>query len=359
MEFFADADDLEPIQSVLAWNQVDGILRYIYSLESVVNTRSEDVSANIQNFGVFSIQPNCLVDSVQESSFTNSSTVKPVRRTGEYEFMADPDIISLVSTGIDNYPKAEVAWDLCNPSGHDFVLEFPQDHTAVDPLMQALPKVTQSLSNDTLQLLPVGFEESYTLAGLKYRCDAIGLLKYAVETDLYADIKPRYKEILATMLSMITINVISGDTRTCSVHLDGAEKLITHMAAQKSSFSRKAQSLHRINIYLRVIYESTAVKRQRNSSSRFTPWLGSAKAVGLQPMLRSTNPLIEEEDALSMMPMECTAQSQTPPSNISAYECIYGIPEKLLLLLKQSIEVIDEVNYHRFHQINIEIQGVP
>ncbi|KAJ5312206.1 hypothetical protein N7508_003036 [Penicillium antarcticum] len=168
MEFFADADDLEPIQSVLAWNQVDGILRYIYSLESVVNTRSEDVSANIQNFGVFSIQPNCLVDSVQESSFTNSSTVKPVRRTGEYEFMADPDIISLVSTGIDNYPKAEVAWDLCNPSGHDFVLEFPQDHTAVDPLMQALPKVTQSLSNDTLQLLPVGFEESYTLAGLKY-----------------------------------------------------------------------------------------------------------------------------------------------------------------------------------------------
>lgn len=42
----------------------------------------------------------------------------------------------------------------------------------------------------------------------RYRCDAIGLLKCAVETDLYADEKIKYKEFLATMLSMVTINVI-------------------------------------------------------------------------------------------------------------------------------------------------------
>ena len=48
-----------------------------------------------------------------------------------------------------------------------------------------------------------------------------------------------------------------------------------------------------------------------------------------------------------MLPMECTAPLQTPPARISAYECIYGIPESLLLLLKQSVEVIDEVNHHR------------
>lgn len=52
---------------------------------------------------------------------------------------------------------------------------------------------------------------------------------------------------------------MSGDTSTCSVHLDGAERLINHMEARKSTFSRKAQSLHRIYLYLRVIYESTAV----------------------------------------------------------------------------------------------------
>ncbi|KAJ5747152.1 uncharacterized protein N7511_008848 [Penicillium nucicola] len=454
---------LEPIQSVLGWNQVDGILRYIDSLESVVNNRSEDVSANIQNFGVFSLQQNSLLDSEQ----VPSPTAKPTRRTGEYEFVGDPEVVSLDSAGTNDYSEADISWNLCNSTNHDLALEFPQAHTTVDPLLQELPKELPNLSNHTLQLPPVGFEEIYTLAGLKYannpirqftppapsipnglddlvvpsqerflmghyrnrvvnifcvidnvkspwktihlprvlqcggelsfggtttrirnalrnsllsisafyfsndlrsnqrveeaenwgtiasryRCDAIGLLKYAVETDLYADEKPRYKEFLATMLSMITINfvqVMSGDTRTCSVHLDGAEKLITHMAAQKSSFSRKAQSLHRIYLYLRVIYESTAIRRYNSSGSRFAPWLGSAKTVGPQPILPSTNAFIEEEDTpLSMMPMECTAPIQTPVSKISAYECIYGIPENLLLLLKQSIEVIDEVNHHR------------
>jgi arginine metabolism regulation protein II len=75
--------------------------------------------------------------------------------------------------------------------------------------------------------------------------------------------------------------------------------------------------------------------------------LGSAKTVGPHPILPSINPFIEEEDTpLSMLPLECTAPLQTAPARISAYECIYGIPESLLLL-KQSIEVIDEVNHHR------------
>jgi arginine metabolism regulation protein II len=304
----------------LGWNQVDGILRYIDSLESVVNTHSEEVSANIQNFGVFGLRQNSLLDAVQELSHTNDPTVKPGRRPSEYEFVADPEVNSLDSAGTNDYSEPEVAWDLCNLQGHDFALEFPH---AVDPVIQALPKVTQTLPTDTIQLPSVGLEEIYTLAGLKYadnrprvmtppvqsipntledlvvpsqerflmghyrnrvvnifcvidnakspwktihlprvlqcggelsfggtttrirnalrnsllsisafyfsndlranrrneeaenwgtiasryRCDAIGLLKYAVETDLYADEKPRYKEFLATMLSMITINV--------------------------------------------------------------------------------------------------------------------------------------------------------
>lgn len=41
----------------------------------------------------------------------------------------------------------------------------------------------------------------------RFRGDAIARLRQAVETDLYTGEKPRYKEFLATMLSMITINV--------------------------------------------------------------------------------------------------------------------------------------------------------
>ncbi|KAJ0267801.1 hypothetical protein COL940_014012 [Colletotrichum noveboracense] len=43
---------------------------------------------------------------------------------------------------------------------------------------------------------------------MQYRYNAIGLLKQAVESDLYSGGKPKYKEYLATMLSMITINEI-------------------------------------------------------------------------------------------------------------------------------------------------------
>ena len=44
-------------------------------------------------------------------------------------------------------------------------------------------------------------------AASQYRYDAIGLLTSAVENDLYGSHRPRYKEFLATMLSMISINV--------------------------------------------------------------------------------------------------------------------------------------------------------
>lgn len=44
-------------------------------------------------------------------------------------------------------------------------------------------------------------------AASQYRCDAIGLLKLAMERDLYSQSHPKYKDFLATMLSMISINV--------------------------------------------------------------------------------------------------------------------------------------------------------
>lgn len=54
-----------------------------------------------------------------------------------------------------------------------------------------------------------------------------------------------------------------------------------------------------------------------------------------------------------MMSMEADVMaSQGPGSGISAYECIYGIPQSLLLLLKESIEVIDEVNSYRMDAEN-------
>ncbi|KAJ3537157.1 hypothetical protein NM208_g6435 [Fusarium decemcellulare] len=157
----------------------------------------------------------------------------------------------------------------------------------------------------------------------RHRCDAIGLLKQAVETDLYGEERPKYKEFLATMLSMITINVMSGDTDTCSVHLDGAEQLITHMSIRKLKFSRKP----RLCIGYTCIYG----------------------AMGPQPGSLLQHLFLEsQESPSSTMPMDTNCiQVQDPAAEMVAYECIYGIPQSLLLLLKDAIEVIDMVDHER------------
>lgn len=142
---------------------------------------------------------------------------------------------------------------------------------------------------------------------------------------------------------------MSGDTSTCGVHLDGAERLINHTCARKSTFSRKAQSLHRIYLYLRVIYESTTVRRPKSGVSRFSSSLGSHKAFGPQPAVPRQHIIIDDDEIhSSMMPMAPSVpDSESPVAYMSSYECIYGIPQCLLILLKESIEFIDELNSQR------------
>lgn len=151
---------------------------------------------------------------------------------------------------------------------------------------------------------------------------------------------------------------MSGDTSTCSVHLDGAEKLISHMNVRKIGFSRKAQSLHRIYLYLRVIYESTAVSRTQGRVPRFSPSLGSHKTSGPQPVIpRHTLFIEDDETPSSQIPMgPDTMAGEGAALEMSAYECIYGIPQSLLILLKECIEVNDEVNNHR---MDMEDSSIP
>ncbi|KAJ5863096.1 hypothetical protein N7455_007164 [Penicillium solitum] len=463
----------EPLEYTLDWDQVDGILHYLDSLESVVNPRSEDVSANIQNFGVFRVQQSTS-EGVDEHNVTPPCTAEACQPEDGYDLIFDPESVSMESEPWNDNSEAGAAWSLCNLHGQPLTLDFTQQqelahavpvppgnasnppaytrHVAQSQPLESeepilpqggernTPNKTQHISSpmtNTLESLVVPSQErllmrhySHRVVNLfcvidnskspwktihlprvlqsagelsfgctttrirdalknsllsisafclsndhrshhraeearnwgtiasRYRCDAIGLLKYAVETDLYADKRPKYKEFLATMLSMITINVMSGDTSTCSVHLDGAERLISHMNTRKATFSRKAQSLHRIYLYLRVIYESTAVRRSKGGMSRFSPSLGSQTTFGPQPVFPKQHLFIEDDETpSSMIPMGPDMMTgESTLLEMSAYECIYGIPQSLLILLKESIEIIDEVNHHR---MNTEDTSIP
>ncbi|KAH9242544.1 hypothetical protein K456DRAFT_1743728 [Colletotrichum gloeosporioides 23] len=165
---------------------------------------------------------------------------------------------------------------------------------------------------------------------MQYRYNAIGLLKQAVESDLYSGGKPKYKEYLATMLSMITINIMSGDTSTCAVHLDGAKQLISHN--RKSRVSGKTRALHRIYFYLRVIYESTAIHP-------------SGGDVHASPAREASD---QSEAYISADLRDSHSEDQSEePTEMASFECIYGIPRSLLLLLKDTTNLIKQVSQAR------------
>lgn len=63
------------------------------------------------------------------------------------------------------------------------------------------------LSNDHHRHQNADLGQRWADVAAKYGYNAIAMLKQAVESDMYSSPKPKYKEFLASMLSMVTINV--------------------------------------------------------------------------------------------------------------------------------------------------------
>lgn len=130
------------------------------------------------------------------------------------------------------------------------------------------------LSNDYKIGSHQDLAQTWNRRGTYYRGKALMHLKQVVESGISAEPRPKYKEVLATMLSMVSINVwfdltscpgshnrfsnmyqvMSGDTDTSGVHLDGARKFIDQAKCWKVRYSNKALALHRIYFYLHTIY---------------------------------------------------------------------------------------------------------
>lgn len=143
---------------------------------------------------------------------------------------------------------------------------------------------------------------------------------------------------------------MSGDTSTCGIHLDGAFRFMNHIRSSKSKYSSKARSLHRIYFYLRVIYDSTAC---RNISS-------SNNCVNDTP----PSPEADFGTALSVSLLDNEVDTDQDPGTgksvlnhitapkahqVGEYECVYGVPQSLLILLARTTDLIDQVTTSRHH----------
>ncbi|SCN67554.1 ARG81-Transcription factor involved in arginine metabolism [Fusarium fujikuroi] len=184
---------------------------------------------------------------------------------------------------------------------------------------------------------------------VRFRGRAIKLLKETVEGSTPQS-RPKYKELLATMLSQITINVMSGDTSTCGIHLDGAFRFMNHVKATKSTYSSKARSLHRIYFYLRVIYDSTACRNScdYNDGSPPSPEADFSTALSVSLLDK-----VEDEGVGSGKSKSVLNHVTAPKAQqLGEYECVYGVPQALLILLARTTELIDQVTTSRQQQPN-------
>ncbi|KAH0173584.1 class II aldolase, partial [Aureobasidium melanogenum] len=200
------------------------------------------------------------------------------------------------------------------------ILAVSSFYMANDPQhLQQIPKWTQLASN--------------------FRSRAIVFLNRAINEEVDMIPRPKYKELLAATLTMITVDVASGEAETCSLHLDGCEQIIRHVRKRKSRFSHKARALHRIYFYLRTIHDATrpwtvadasATNESHSSSSSTDSPTAERSSV--------TSPLRNAEFATSFergsgLWLDMTESSMP---DMTACEFVYGILQSALVLLRRA-----------------------
>ncbi|CAH0051699.1 unnamed protein product [Clonostachys solani] len=169
----------------------------------------------------------------------------------------------------------------------------------------------------------------------EFRRQAINLLRNAMEKDFYPNKGVKYTDFLATTLSMITIDVMSGETDTCGIHLDGALRLINHGQTWEQQYTSKAETLHRMYFYLRAIFESTLPRHSRSRKLR--------TSCSTENDADSHDVFCHNIVAKCSISSLQSAEDQNTDPKIGSYESIYGVPYSLLFLLTKVIDLISKL----------------
>ncbi len=151
-----------------------------------------------------------------------------------------------------------------------------------------------------------------------------------------------YRELLMSLLSMVTISVTSGKLNSAHIYLQRAKKLIEIFVARShdSSFkSSKIAALHQIYSYLQIIYNSTNVSRTVGSSESEHYGLvqhfhegdmGGFPATTVGPLLP---PSLESS-------LDSLAQHR---DDYQLFGKIYGVPRSLLTLISRASALANEL----------------
>lgn len=161
-----------------------------------------------------------------------------------------------------------------------------------------------------------------------HRARALNYLRTSVSDPRAASTNMEYKELLAAMLSMITVDVVSGDTETCKIHLDGCESLIRARKRAGAKLSSKTRALHRIFFYLRVMQEAMPTA----GHEPFTDTVGHPLANASDDVY----PINSDELESWLDPQSFNGEGY----DTSSWELIYGIPQGLIILVRKAARLL-------------------
>jgi arginine metabolism regulation protein II len=181
-------------------------------------------------------------------------------------------------------------------------------------------------------------------------------MKQCLMNELTGPTKAKYKDALLALLSLVSISVrsyaspyiekkltgrqvASGQFRDVRAYLGDAEKLICVRGISKRAKSRKAQILHYIFLFLRVIEESTYIYPQGENCDR-THELNMDDllfpSIHLQPRGPNLNPVTRAEFELGLLSIV--------PNSPSLLMEIYGIPLSLFSLISRATSLANTLN---------------
>ena len=97
----------------------------------------------------------------------------------------------------------------------------------------------------------------YMSLGVSLKNQALQHLHTCLQTESLATVK--HKDIMTAMLSMVTIDVVSGEMKECRLHLQGCKHLVNKRRESGRPISKKALVLHRISSFLCLMQNATTL----------------------------------------------------------------------------------------------------
>ncbi|TVY41544.1 Arginine metabolism regulation protein II, partial [Lachnellula subtilissima] len=174
--------------------------------------------------------------------------------------------------------------------------------------------------------------------GISHKAKSEVYLRSSLDQTLPKSSRGKYKEVLMSLLSMVTIGVFSGNMEDSNRYLAESEKLIRNQGLSKPVKSQKVSKLHRIFSFLRIIEESTTLESLEASNQGE---IRNQFSTGLES---SRSDLSVPEDERQIVSSRLNWLEDDESDEDSLFVSIYQIPTTLFMLLSQTSSLCKDLS---------------